>query len=86
MWEDSRTDIDEVQRIIGRDVTKMASSLVDLAGRLCQCAIGSDVLDGVLKIDELLGEITKLQTYERLPKQSISREVMNMTDETKEKN
>ena len=35
MWEDSPTDIDEVQRIIGSDVTKMASSLVDLAGRLC---------------------------------------------------
>jgi hypothetical protein len=59
----------------------MSSSLVDLGGRLW--AVGSDLLDGVVKIDELLDEISKLQTHERLPKASISREVLNMADERK---
>jgi hypothetical protein len=42
-------------------------------------------LDGVVKINELLDEIAELQTHERLPKTSISREVMNMADEKKRK-
>lgn len=61
----------------------MCTGLVDLGGRLW--IIGIDILDSGAKIDEVLGEITKQQTHERLPRASISQAVVNMADETLEK-
>ena len=66
-------------RIIGSDVTKISSSLVDPGGRLG--VIGNDVLDGVVNIDEVLGEITKLQAHERLLKTHVGLEEIKLTDD-----
>ena len=56
-WEISRTDIREVRRVLGSNMTEVLSGLLDLDGRLW--VIGIDVLDVHGKIDKVLGKITK---------------------------
>src|ERR1700730_7179706 len=59
-----RTEVRQIGRVLSSDMTEVPSCLLDRAGRLW--VIGVDILEGDGKINEVLSEITKYQTHERL--------------------
>lgn len=68
-----RTDIRQVGRVSGSDMTETPSSIVDIGNRLW--IIRVDVSDCVGEVDKVLGEIAEEKTHERLQKASVSRSI-----------
>jgi hypothetical protein len=53
----ARTHIRQIGRVLSSDMTETPCCLLDQAGRLWVIAV--DISDGDVKINEVLGEITK---------------------------